>query len=106
MKKILATAFLLAASSAYAGSNSLQVSALQVGTEPTGVQFVTGVATNTSNAPIKSAFVQFNLYDAQNNLVGNTVANGINIAPGDRWIFKADAAQQFDHAKLTSVDTY
>ena len=107
MKKILAIALLLAtASSAYAGGSSLQVSGLQVGAEPTGVQFVTGIATNTSDAPIKSAFVHFNLYDAQNNLVGNTIANGNNIAPGDRWLFKADAAQQFDHAKLVAVDTY
>jgi hypothetical protein len=107
MKKFLATAFaLVTAANAYAGNAGLQVSGLQVGTEPTGVRFVTGVATNTTNAPIKSAFVQFNLYDAQDNLVGNTIANGVNIAPGDRWVFKADAAQQFDHAKLMSVDTY
>lgn len=107
MKKVLATALLLAAAfNAHAGNNALQISDLQVSTEPNGIQFVTGAATNTSNAPIKSAFVRFNLYDAQNNLVGNTIANGENIAPGDRWVFKAYAPQPFDHAKFISVDTY
>ena len=107
MKKVLATAFLLAAAfGAYAGNNALRISDLHVGSEPSGVSVVTGVATNTSNAPIKSAFVHFNLYDAQNNLVGNAIANGNDIAPGDRWTFKAYAPQPFDHAKFISVDTY
>lgn len=107
MKKLLATVFSLAATvTAYAGNNGLQISDLEVGVESTGIQAVTGVATNTSNATIKSAFIRFNLYDAQNNIIGNTIADGNDIAPGDHWKFKAQAAQKFDHAKLISVDTY
>lgn len=79
MKKLITTAFLLvAAFNTYAGNNSLQVSDIQAGTAPNGVPIVTGVATNTSNAPVKTAFVQFNLYDAEDNLVGNTVADAMN----------------------------
>lgn len=110
MKKLIATTLLLllvAAFNAHAGSNALRISDLQVGQDTvTGFPVVTGVATNTSNAAVKSAFVRFNLYDAQNNLIGNTIANGNDIAPGDRWIFKAQSPQPFDHAKLISIDTY
>lgn len=106
-KAITITVLLTAALNAYAGVNALQISDLQVGRDAgTGVEIVTGVATNTSDAPVKSAFVHFNLYDAQGDLVGNTIANGSDIGPGERWTFKAYTPQQFDHAKLISVDTY
>jgi hypothetical protein len=59
-----------------------------------GLPTVTGIATNTSNEVIKSAFIHINLLDAQDVLVGNTIAMGQNISPGQAWRFKASIAQQ------------
>ncbi|WP_321968949.1 FxLYD domain-containing protein [Paraburkholderia tropica] len=53
-----------------------------------------------------SAAVTLNLYDAQNNLVGNTAAVGQHIAPGQRWIYRAYATLRYAHAAVSNVTAY
>ena len=62
-----------------------------------------GTAVNTSDKQITLATITFNLFDADNNVIGNTVAQAQQIAPGQRWMYKALAPMQFDHAKISNV---
>ena len=54
-----------------------------------GFGVILGTATNTTAEPIGNVLVKINLLDAQGNLVGNTLANANNLAPGQTWHFKA-----------------
>lgn len=76
--------------------NFLAIKDVSVISDPdaAGLPAVTGIATNTSNEVIKSAFININLLDAQDAVVGNTIAMGRNISPGQAWRFKAPIAQQ------------
>ncbi|MDN7616972.1 MULTISPECIES: FxLYD domain-containing protein [Burkholderia cepacia complex] len=67
---------------------------------------LTGSAVNTSDKVLSVATITFNLYDAGNNQIGNAVAQGVQIAPGQRWIYNAPAAMSFDHAKISNVSAF
>ena len=67
---------------------------------------LTGSAVNTSDKVLSVVTITFNLYDSENNQIGNAVAQGIQIAPGQRWIYNAPAAQSFDHAKVSNVTAF
>ncbi|VVD71802.1 hypothetical protein PEP31012_00644 [Pandoraea eparura] len=72
-----------------------------------GFPAIVGIATNTGNALVRDAFVKFNLYDAQGNIVGNTIAHGQNIGPSERWRFEAPfVARNVQSFKLTEISAY
>ena len=70
------------------------------------ISYITGTATNTRGQPLKSVFFHFNLYDANNALVGNAIANANNLAPDDTWKFKAGVTVPYNHFVLVKVETY
>nr|WP_249171184.1 FxLYD domain-containing protein [Burkholderia multivorans] len=67
---------------------------------------LTGSAVNTSDKVLGVATITFNLYDSANNQIGNAVAQGVQIAPGQRWIYNAPATVQFDHATVSNVSAF
>ncbi|WP_235808002.1 FxLYD domain-containing protein [Pseudomonas savastanoi] len=67
---------------------------------------MTGTATNTKDQALGNVFVHFNLYDANNALVGNAIATASNLAPKDTWKFSAGVTVPYDHFVLVKVDTY
>ena len=71
-----------------------------------GVSYITGTATNIKGQPLSHVFVHFNLYDANNALVGNSIANANNLAPNDTWKFKAGVTVPYNHFVLVKVETY
>ena len=94
MRKTIAAALcalLLAAAHAQGGANqqALVITDMDSIQDENGYPAIVGLATNDSGAPIRDAFIRFNLHDAQGNLVGNTIAKASNIAPGQVWRFKA-----------------
>lgn len=69
-----------------------------------GVRVVVGTAVNQSDQNLPFTSVQFKVYDAQNAVIGNALANQQNLGPHETWNFKAySTAQNFDHATLSSV---
>ncbi|WP_223862832.1 FxLYD domain-containing protein [Pseudomonas cannabina] len=58
------------------------------------------------SASLGNVFVHFNLYDANNALVGNAIATASNLAPKDTWKFSAGVTVPYDHFVLVKVDTY
>jgi len=72
-----------------------------------GLPAIVGVAINQSETVLKNAFVQFNLFNAQGNQIGNTIAHVTNLAPGQTWQFSApiivpDAAS----FKISGIKTF
>ncbi|EGH24877.1 MULTISPECIES: FxLYD domain-containing protein [Pseudomonas syringae group] len=70
------------------------------------ISYITGTATNTKDQALGNVFVHFNLYDANNALVGNAIATASNLAPKDTWKFSAGVTVPYDHFVLVKVDTY
>lgn len=60
---------------------------------------------NISKVPIGNLFVKFKLYRG-GEVVGNTLAHGADIGPGERFRFSAPTTERFDEAKLSAVDVY
>ncbi|UCR87467.1 FxLYD domain-containing protein [Pseudomonas chlororaphis] len=65
-----------------------------------------GVAHNNRNATLANVFVKFKLYDSEGSVVGNTIAHGQDIGPGENWKFSAPATTPFSEAKLSSVQVH
>lgn len=81
---------------------SIQVGTLEASvaaTPPIGE--VTGVARNVGTAPLRYVSLTFNLLDANNTVVGNTIANGLNIGPGQTWRFSAVTTVNYQTVRLT-----
>ena len=70
------------------------------------ISYIVGTATNTTDKPISAVFVDFNLYDKQNTLVGNAKSGANNLGPGGTWQFKAGVTVPYDHFTLSKVTTY
>ena len=70
----------------------LLFSALQTVQDEKDLRAITGVATNQSETVLKDVVVKFNLYDEQGNQVGHTIAQTMDLAPGQKWNFKAPVA--------------
>ena len=105
MRKILAIAALLI-TTAVISEDRVTLSNIHAGTAPEGYNAVMGMAHNNTNAPLGSVFVKFKLYDAAGNVIGNTIAHGSDIGPGENWKFSAPTAMPFAQAKLSSVEIY
>jgi hypothetical protein len=70
------------------------------------ITYIIGTATNTTDKSIGAVFVDFNLYDKQNTLVGNAKSGVNNLGPGGTWQFKAGVTVPYDHFTLSKVTTY
>jgi len=101
MRKIIALTAILLSTVAIA-EDRVSVSGLQV-TNAAGYPAVQGIAHNNTNATIANVFVKFKLYDSEGNVVGNTIAHGADIGPGENWKFSAPAMVPFSEAKLSSI---
>lgn len=111
MREIIAAlcAFLIATAHAQADANqqALVISDMHSMQDENGIPAIVGLATNSSGAPIGKAFIKFNLYDAQGNLVGNTIATASNIAPGQAWRFKAPmVVRDATRYEVTEINAY
>ena len=102
MRKIIA-AFALLLSTVTIAEDRISISGLQVAQAAAGYPAVLGIAHNNTNATIANVFVKFKLYDAEGNVVGNTIAHGADIGPGENWKFSAPATVPFTQAKLSSI---
>lgn len=102
MRKILAVAVLFLSSTVIA-DDRVTVSDLQVGNAAAGYPAVMGVAHNNTNTTLGNVFVKFKLYDREGNVVGNTIAHGQDIGPGENWKFAAPTTAPFAEAKLSSL---
>lgn len=92
---------------ARAESSGIGIVDLQSSRDDNGVPVISGVAVNQTGKLVKTAFVNFNLYDDQGNVVGSTSGYVSNLAPGERWKFKIVAPQPgFVQFRLTGVQTY
>ncbi|MCW8363540.1 FxLYD domain-containing protein [Pseudomonas aeruginosa] len=103
MKNLILSAILLTSSLAMANER-VEVSDIQVVSNGT-YSSITGVAKNISKVPIGNLFVKFKLYRG-GEVVGNTLAHGADIGPGERFRFSAPTTERFDEAKLSAVDVY
>ncbi|MFM0450062.1 FxLYD domain-containing protein [Paraburkholderia nemoris] len=112
MKKLIAliacaAAFGSAAAQTVSGPGNLSVVQTEVVRGANGFPVIVGVVSNTGATIVHDAFVKFNLYDAQGNIVGNTIAHGQNIGPGERWEFEAPfVAATAATYKITEVNTF
>ena len=61
------------------------------------VAIVSGVAMNSSKAPINSPVIEVTFYDAQKNIIGNASTSRGFLEPGETWNFSA---------QLTSPDAW
>lgn len=104
MRKIFAIAALLLSSTVMA-DDRVTISKIRVDAA-SPLSAVQGMAHNNSNATLANVFVKFKLYDGAGNVVGNTVAHGQDIGPGENWKFSAPATQAFSKAELSSVTIY
>lgn len=103
MRKTLAVAAIFLSTAASADYR-VNISELHTGTAPAGYPAVMGLARNTTNGSLSAVFVKFKLYDADGNVVGNTVAHGQDIGPGETFKFAAPTTVPFAEAKLGDVD--
>lgn len=103
MKKIFALASILFAASAFA-QDKVSVSDLEV-VKVNEIPMIQGVATNNTESSVKFVFVKFKLYEGAM-VVGNAIAKGSDIGPGEQWRFQAPVLERFDSFKLSSVDIY
>jgi hypothetical protein len=109
MKKIYALAACMVFSlAAMADEQSpVAVSNLQAVAGPIpSISYITGTATNTKGKPIEAVFLYFNLYDSNDALVGNAIANASNLAPNDKWKFKAGVNVPYDHFVMVKTEAY
>lgn len=111
MRKYICTviASLAISFSAFAVENRIEVSQLSAGPNPVtngNTYVITGTATNMTDKAIKSAFITFNLYDEQGNLVGNAIATAQGLDPRGTWKFKADAVARFATYKISEINIF
>ncbi|ALR03211.1 FxLYD domain-containing protein [Xylella fastidiosa] len=67
---------------------------------------ITGNVINIANKKLRHVTVEFNLYDEQNNLVGNAIDVVTNLEPNGKWKFKATTTTPYQRFKLTNVEAY
>ncbi|MCE0914712.1 FxLYD domain-containing protein [Pseudomonas sp. NMI760_13] len=104
MIKVLAFAASLFAFSAVA-ADKVTVSGLNV-SNAAGYPAVEGLARNNTNATLANVFVKFKLYNPAGQVVGNTIAHGQDIGPGETWKFSAPATGSFSRAELSQVQAF
>ena len=67
---------------------------------------IVGIAKNVGVVAMSDVFIEINLYDEQNVLVGNAIAHGMNLAPSGAWRFIAPATVRFHRAVISKVTAY
>ena len=66
---------------------------------------ISGTVKNRSGVNCETAYIEFNLYDSHENLVGNTFDTISNLGPGQMWKFRAPVfANQYARAHLTKLE--
>lgn len=107
MRHLLATFAALAAllsASAFAADNPIALSDdLHAVPSQSPYGSLAGTAVNTSDKVIPVAVIQFDLLDENERLVGNTVAEAFQLAPGQQWIYNALVPVPFHHARVKKV---
>jgi hypothetical protein len=104
---LCAVAFGGATAQTVSGPGNVSVIESEVVRGANGFPAIVGVVANTGAAVVHDAFVKFNLYDSQGNIVGNTIAHGRNIGPGERWQFEAPfVAATAATYKITEINTF
>jgi hypothetical protein len=88
-----------------AGSD-LDISNVRIARSSYGLSVITGMATNQSGRTLSHAFVKFNLYDDRGTVAGNVLDHASDLAPSDRWAFKAETGTKFAIVKLTGVQVF
>jgi hypothetical protein len=70
------------------------------------VSYIVGSATNVTDKRLKAVFLNFNLYDSQNTLVGNTNTFVNDLDAGGAWQFRAPVTMPYHHFTLVRVNAY
>jgi hypothetical protein len=104
MLKMLALAAALFATTSIA-TEKVTVSDLQV-TNNGAYASVEGLALNNTQTTLRNVFVKFKLYNSSGQIVGNTIAHGQDIGPGETWKFSAPATGEFTEAELSQVQAF
>lgn len=107
MKRIViaVVSIAFAVGSVFAGNKTIEVSDLHA-TATGSIQSINGIAQSTGGKIIKTAFLEFNLYDAQGNLVDNTITMAKDIEPNISWKLNTPTPTSFNTFKLTGVKIY
>jgi hypothetical protein len=104
MRKIVALAAMLL-SSVVMADDRLSITDLRV-VNVDGNSTVQGYARNETDASFGTATIVFKVYDGAGNMVGNAVASGVGLGPGESWKFSAVSGQDFKTAKVTNVQIF
>ncbi|MCB4350055.1 FxLYD domain-containing protein (plasmid) [Burkholderia vietnamiensis] len=104
LASVLAAVTVLLSAPAFAADSPLALSD-DLHTVPSQSQYgaLAGTAVNTSDKVIPVAVIQFDLLDENDRLVGNTLAEAFQLAPGQQWIYNAIVLVPFHHARVKKV---
>jgi len=70
----------------------------------TNVTTLHATAVNNSGKPIALLTARFQLYDANNQIIGEATTSQANMAPGETWKISVDTPVQFTRFTLMNVD--
>lgn len=88
-------------------SQAVRVESMQaVAGELAPISYIVGAATNITDKPLKAVFLNFNLYDERNMLVGNAATVAHDLDAGGSWQFRASVAVPYHHFTLVRVNAY
>lgn len=99
------TTFSVAGSFGESADKRVEVTSLQL-EHSTPYGTIAGTAVNHSATLVKTVFVNFNLYDRNDTLVGNAGTYVKNLEAGKTWSFSASAPKPFNKAKVAEVIVY
>jgi hypothetical protein len=87
-------------------SEPLSVSGVQFQPDPAapGLGHLIGIAHNDTDNLMPTAVVEFNLYNAQDVMVGNTLAIGQNLAANGTWQFDAPTTKPFAKWRISRIN--
>ncbi|MBU3114338.1 FxLYD domain-containing protein [Clostridium lacusfryxellense] len=71
-----------------------------------GSMYITGTIKNNSGSDYTSAYVTINLYDKDDNIVGNAIDNIQNLGSGEQWKFKCNTSVDFAKYSVEDVKGY
>lgn len=87
-------------------SHRIAIQELQIEPGPGGYSHITGSAVNTTAAVLRTAVVNFNLYDDQGAVVFSTGTYVHHLEPWGKWRFRVPSPVPFSSAKVTAVNIY
>jgi len=92
-------------SNSFAESDAIKILNMQA-TQTASIFNVNGTAQNISGKLLKTVFIEFNLYDEQGSLVGNSIATVSNLGAGVNWKFNASSPIPFSKVTVSAIRTY